>query len=164
MILAEIVPIIRNFLAKTIIIHRKPPAGLLQRAALRSILKGLIHGHGFQIFHKITVQYQVRIFKWCVVNKIVQLRPFIHIVSNLILHGGAVDGDQRAVCQPELHAGSIHIERAGQNSHYSRKWACPSFPPQTSDIPLSSRTASLCVLRCPCFRLLLPGWNGGHRT
>ena len=60
--LTKFVPIIRNFLVKTIIICRKPPTGLLPWAALRSILKGLIHGHGFQIFHKITVQYQVRIF------------------------------------------------------------------------------------------------------
>ena len=120
MILAEIVPIIRNFLAKTIIIHRKPPAGLLLRAALRSILKGLIHGHGFQIFHRITVQYQVRIFKWCVVNKIVQLRPFIHIVSNLILHGDRVNGNHAAIDKFQFNTGSIHIELTGSQALHIR--------------------------------------------
>ena len=110
MILAKFIPIIRNFLAKTIIIHRKPPAGLLQRAALRSILKGLIHGHGFQIFHRITFQYQVCIFKWCVVNKIVQLRPFIYIVGYLVFHGDRVNGNHAAISKFQLHAGSIHVE------------------------------------------------------
>ena len=37
------------------------------------------------------------------------------------------------------------------------------FLPQTSDIPLSSRTTFPYVPRCPCFRLLLPGRSADRK-
>ena len=35
--------------------NKLPPEGFLPRVAVRSILKGFIHGHGFQILHRIAV-------------------------------------------------------------------------------------------------------------
>ena len=47
----------------------------------------------FQIFFRVTIQNQICIAQWVIVDEIIQLRPLRHGHIQCILDPGAVDGD-----------------------------------------------------------------------
>ena len=84
-----------------------------------------------------------------------------YLAANCVDHNGVgTNTNYYTVYAEGIYVGYKYYETRYEDA----VMGCPSFLPQISGIPLSSRTASLCVLRCPYFRLLLPDWNGGHRT
>ena len=54
-------------------------------------------GYGFQVSLRVTIQNQIRISQWVVVNKIVQLRSLRHGHVQRILNPGAVNGDHSPI-------------------------------------------------------------------
>ena len=68
--------------------------------------------YGFQIGLRITIEYQLGIRYGGVVDQIVQFRPLIHIVSNLILDGNGINGYHTAIAEFQFHAYGIEVEFA----------------------------------------------------
>ena len=99
--------------------HEMPAESLL-RAISHSVFKRLIHGYCFQIFLWITIQNQIGVLQRSVVDQPIKLRSLIHIVCHFILHGGAVDGEQRPLRQVQLHTGGVQVELTGQNLSHTR--------------------------------------------
>ena len=66
-----------------------------------------------QIFLRVSVQDQIRIAQWIVVDEVVQLRPLRHGHVQFILDPSAVNGDHSPIPEQQLHAAGIHVELAG---------------------------------------------------
>ena len=66
-----------------------------------------------QIFLRITVQNQIRIAQWVIVDKVVQFRLLRHSHIQCILNPGAVDGNLSPIPEQQLHAAGVHVELAG---------------------------------------------------
>jgi len=69
-------------------------------------------GYVFQIFLRVTIQNQIRITQWVVVNKVVQFRLLCHGNVQRILDPGAVDGDHSPILEQQLHAAGVHVKFA----------------------------------------------------
>ena len=52
----------------------------------------MVPGYVFQIFLRVTIQNQICIAQWVIVDEIIQLRPLRHGHIQHILNPGAVDG------------------------------------------------------------------------
>jgi len=65
-----------------------------------------------QIFLRITVQNQIRIAQWVIVDKVVQFRLLRHSHIQCILNPGAVDGNLSPIPEQQLHAAGVHVEFA----------------------------------------------------
>ena len=70
-------------------------------------------GHILQIHLRVTVQNQIRITQWVIVDKVIQFRPLRHSHIQRILDPGAVNGDHSPIPEQQLHAAGIHVEMAG---------------------------------------------------
>ena len=68
--------------------------------------------HIFQIFLRVTVQNQIRIAQWVIVNKVIQLRLLRHGHIQRILDPSAVDRNLSAIPEQQLHAAGVHVELA----------------------------------------------------
>ena len=67
----------------------------------------------FQILLRVTVQNQIRIAQWVVVDEVVQFSLLGHGHIQRILDPGTVDGDFSPIPEPQLHTSSVHVEMAG---------------------------------------------------
>ena len=67
----------------------------------------------FQIFLRVTVQNQIRIRQWIIVDKVVQFDLLRHGHIQRILDPSAVNGDHSPIPEQQLHAAGIHVEMAG---------------------------------------------------
>lgn len=74
----------------------------------------------FQISVRLTIKNQLGIGQRIVVDQPVQFRPLVHTVCHLVLHGSAVDGEQRPIIHAQLHAGGIQVKLTGHNLSHSR--------------------------------------------
>ena len=70
-------------------------------------------GHILQIFLWVTVQNQISIAQWVIVNKVVQLCPLRHGHIQRILDPGAVNGNFSPIPEQQFHAPGVHVEFAG---------------------------------------------------
>ena len=66
----------------------------------------------FQVFLWITVQNQICIAQWVIVNKVIQLRLLRHGHIQRILDPGAIDGNLSPIPEQQLHAAGVHVEMA----------------------------------------------------
>ena len=66
-----------------------------------------------QIFLRVSVQNQIGIAQWVIVDKVVQFRLLRHGHIQCILNPGAVDGNLSPIPEQQLHAAGIHVELAG---------------------------------------------------
>ena len=73
----------------------------------------MVPSHFFQIFLWVTIQNQICIAQWIIVDEIIQLRPLRHGHVQHILDPGAVDGDHSPIPEQQLHAAGVHVEFAG---------------------------------------------------
>ena len=64
----------------------------------------------FQIFLRVTVQNQIRIAQWVVVDEIIQFGLLLHGNIQSILNPGAVNGDFPPI--PEQHALRVSLSSA----------------------------------------------------
>ena len=69
--------------------------------------------HIFQIFLWVTVQDQISVTQWVIVDEVVQFGLLCHGDIQYILDPGAVDGDFSPVPEQQLHTAGIHVEMAG---------------------------------------------------
>ena len=69
-------------------------------------------GHILQIHLRVTVQNQIGIAQWVVVDEIIQLCPLRHGHIQRILNPGAVDGNFSPIPEQQFHAASVHVEMA----------------------------------------------------
>ena len=69
-------------------------------------------GYGFQVFLRVTVQNQIGIAQWVIIDEIIQLRPLRHGHIQRILAPGAVDGDHFPISEQQFHAAGVHVEMA----------------------------------------------------
>ena len=67
----------------------------------------------FQVSLWVTVQNQIRIAQWVIINKVIQLRLLRHGHVQFILDPSAVNGDHSPIPEQQLHAAGIHVELAG---------------------------------------------------
>jgi len=69
--------------------------------------------HIFQIFLRVTVQDQISITQWVIVDEVVQFGLLCHGDIQYILDPSTVNGDFSPIPEQQLHTPSIHIELAG---------------------------------------------------
>ena len=69
--------------------------------------------HILQIFLRVTVQNQIGIRQWVIVDEVVQFRPLRHGHIQFILDPGAVDRNLSAIPEQQFHAVGVHVELAG---------------------------------------------------
>ena len=67
----------------------------------------------FQVFLRVSVQNQIGIAQWVIVDEVIQLRPLRHGHIQRILDPGAVDGNFSSIPEQQLHAAGVHVEFAG---------------------------------------------------
>ena len=66
-----------------------------------------------QIFLRVSVQNQIGIAQWVIVNKVIQLRLLRHGHIQRILDPGAIDGNLSPIPEEQqLHAAGVHVEMA----------------------------------------------------
>ena len=70
-------------------------------------------GHILQIHLRVTVQNQIRITQWVIVDEVVQFGLLGHGHVQRILDPSAVNGDHSPIPEQQLHAAGIHVEMAG---------------------------------------------------
>ena len=69
--------------------------------------------HILQIFLRVTVQNQIRIAQWVIVDKVVQFSLLGHSHIQCILDPGAVNENFSPIPEQQFHAASVHVEFAG---------------------------------------------------
>ena len=63
--------------------------------------------HFFQIFLWVTIQNQIGIAQWIIVDEVVQFRLLRHGHVQFILDPGAVDGNHSPIPDQQLHAAGV---------------------------------------------------------
>ena len=69
--------------------------------------------HILQIFLRVTVQNQIGIRQWVIVDEVVQFCLLRHGHIQHILDPGTVDGDFSPILESQLHTPGIHVKLAG---------------------------------------------------
>ena len=69
--------------------------------------------HILQIFLWVTIQDQIGIAQWVIVNKVIQLRLLRHGHVQFILDPSAVNGEHSPIPEQQFHAAGVHVEFAG---------------------------------------------------
>ena len=69
--------------------------------------------HILQIFLWVTIQDQIGIAQWVIVNKVIQLRLLRHGHIQRILGPSAVNGNLSPIPEQQFHTAGIHVEMAG---------------------------------------------------
>ena len=69
--------------------------------------------HILQIFLWVTIQDQIGIAQWVIVNKVIQLRLLRHGHVQFILDPSAVNGEHSPIPEQQFHAAGVHVELAG---------------------------------------------------
>ena len=70
-------------------------------------------GHILQIFLRVTIQNQIRIAQWIIVDEIIQLRFLCHGHIQRILDPSAVDGNFSPIPEQQLHTAGVNVKLAG---------------------------------------------------
>ena len=65
-------------------------------------------------------QHHLCILQGLIVEQPVQLCPLCRGVAVFVLHGDAVDGNSRAICEPGFHPIGVHVVAAGKQFRHSR--------------------------------------------
>ena len=92
--------------------HLPKSTALLYNLSYQLVLQPTAPGHIFQIFLWVTIQNQIGIAQWVIVDEIIQLRPLRHGHIQRILDPGAVDGYFSSIPEQKLHASGVHVEMA----------------------------------------------------
>ena len=69
-------------------------------------------GHILQIPLQITIQNQICIRQWVIVDEVVQFCPLRYGHIQRILDSGAIDGNFSSIPEQQLHAAGVHVEFA----------------------------------------------------
>lgn len=67
----------------------------------------------FQVFLRVSVQNQIGIAQWVIVDEVVQFRPLRHGNIQCILDTGAVDGNFAPIPEQQLHTAGAHVKLTG---------------------------------------------------
>ena len=67
--------------------------------------------HILQIFLRVTVQNQIGIAQWIIVDEIIQLRSLCHGHIQRILDPGAVNGKLSPILEQQFHTADVHVIR-----------------------------------------------------
>ena len=73
--------------------HLPKSTALLYNLSYQLVLQPTAPGHILQIFLRVTIQNQICIAQWVIVDEIIQLRPLCHSHIQRILDSGAIDGN-----------------------------------------------------------------------
>ena len=92
--------------------HLPKSTALLYNLSYQLVLQPTAPGHILQIFLWVTIQDQIGIAQWVIVDKVIQLRPLRHGHVQCILDPGAVDRDFPPIPEQQLHAAGVHVEFA----------------------------------------------------
>ena len=76
------------------------------------ILQPTAPGHILQIFLRVTIQNQICIRQWVIVDEVVQFCPLRYGHIQRILDSGAIDGNFSSIPEQQLHAAGVHVEFA----------------------------------------------------
>ena len=74
----------------------------------------------FQIFLRVTVQDQISITQWVIVDELVQFGLLCHGDIQYILDPSTVNGDFSPIPEQQLHAAGVHVEMASPLIRTSR--------------------------------------------
>ena len=69
--------------------------------------------HILQIFLRVTVQNQIGIAQWVIVDEVVQFRLLRHGHIQRVLDPGAVNENFSPIPEQQFHAPGVHVEMAG---------------------------------------------------
>ena len=92
--------------------HLPKSTALLYNLSYQLVLQPTAPGHILQIFLRVTIQNQICIAQWVIVDEIIQLRPLCHSHIQRILDSGAIDGNFSFIPEQQLHTPGIHIKLA----------------------------------------------------
>ena len=92
--------------------HLPKSTALLYNLSYQLVLQPTAPGHILQIFLRVTIQNQICIAQWVIVDEIIQLRPLCHSHIQRILDSGAIDGNFSSIPEQQLHTSGIHIKLA----------------------------------------------------
>ena len=92
--------------------HLPKSTALLYNLSYQLVLQPTAPGHILQIFLRVTIQNQICIAQWVIVDEIIQLRPLCHSHIQRILDSGAIDGNFSSIPEQQLHAPGVHVEFA----------------------------------------------------
>ena len=92
--------------------HLPKSTALLYNLSYQLVLQPTAPGHILQIFLRVTIQNQICIAQWVIVDEIIQLRPLCHSHIQRILDSGAIDGNFSSIPEQQLHAAGVHVEMA----------------------------------------------------
>ena len=93
--------------------HLPKSTALLYNLSYQLVLQPTAPGHILQIFLWVTIQDQIGIAQWVIIDKIVQFGLLCHGYIQRILDPGAVDGDFSPIPEQQLHTPGVHVEFAG---------------------------------------------------
>ena len=74
------------------------------------VLQPTARGHILQIFLWITIQNQICIRQWVIVDEVVQFCPLRYGHIQRILDSGAIDGNFSSIPEQQLHAAGVHVK------------------------------------------------------
>ena len=92
--------------------HLPKSTALLYNLSYQLVLQPTAPGYILQVLLRITIQNQIRIAQWVIVDEIVQLCPLRHGHIQRILYPGAVNGNSPPIPEQQLHTPGIHIKLA----------------------------------------------------
>ena len=92
--------------------HLPKSTALLYNLSYQLVLQTTAPGHILQIFLWGTIQDQIDIAQWVIVDKIIQLRSLRHGHIQRILDPGAVDGYFSSIPEQQFYTSSVHVEMA----------------------------------------------------
>ena len=75
------------------------------------IFQPMTSSYIFQIFLRVTVQNQIRIRQWIIVDKVVQFDLLRHGHIQRILDPGAINGNFSPIPEQQFHATVVHVTR-----------------------------------------------------
>ena len=90
--------------------HHPKSTALLYNLSYQLVLQPTAPGHILQIFLRVTIQNQICIAQWVIVDEIIQLRPLCHSHIQRILDPSAVNGNFSSIPEQQLHASGVHVE------------------------------------------------------
>ena len=71
------------------------------------------------VYFNFTGQNEIHIGMGFIIDKPIQFSPLVYTVGNLILHGGAVDGNYGTIIIFCLHTAGVHVESTAYNSFHN---------------------------------------------
>ena len=115
----------------------------------RSIFRPAVVTSQRQVVLHLPFQHHLGILQGLIIQQPVQLCPLCRGVAVLVLHGGAVDGKNRAILEPGFHPVAVRVVAAGKQFRHNSILQDLIFGVRSLEPMPSSRCRMKWFLVCP---------------